>query len=200
MTTARPIATVLTAIALTVSMTASAQVKPDFSGRWTTEAAPAATTPADPARAGGAGGAGAAGRGAGGRGRAGDMGSGWGPTITVTQDAARLTVEYAFFGRGDMQPPLKFVYALDGTESTQTLMMGRGMQRQSSKTSWDGETLVITTTHAFQDPATGKPSPTSVAHRLTLESPASLVVEVTRSGVLGGPPSTVRSVYRRIVS
>jgi hypothetical protein len=128
------------------------------------------------------------------------MGSGWGSTITVAQDAARLTVEFAFFGRGDMQPPLKFIYPLDGSETTQTVMMGRGMQRQSSKTAWDGATLVITTTHAFQDPATGKPSPTQVTHRLSLESPDSLVVEVTRAGVMGGPASTVRSVYRRVVS
>ena len=66
------------------------------------------------------------------RGR-GDMGSGWGSTITITQDAARLTVEYAFFSRGDMQPPLKFVYALDGSETKNSVMMGRGIQGQTSR-------------------------------------------------------------------
>jgi len=30
-----------------------------------------------------------------------------------------------------------------------------------------------------------------------LESPATMVVEVTRAGVLGGPASTTRSVYRK---
>ena len=103
---------------------------PDFSGRWTIQPAPADN--------------------AGGRGT---MGSGWGSTISVTQDAARLTVEYAFFGRGDMQPPLRFVYALDGTETRNSVMMGRGIQGESSKTAWDGEKLVVTTVHEFADPS-----------------------------------------------
>src|SRR4029434_7956929 len=92
----------------------------------------------------------------------GDMGSGWGSNITVTQDANRLTVEYAFFARGDMQPPLRFVYALDGSESKNSVMMGRGIQMQVSKTAWDGDKLVITTTHTFADPATGKPAMATV--------------------------------------
>jgi hypothetical protein len=167
---------VLAALTLTASIAAGVQVQPDFSGRWNADPAPA------------------------GRGRSGDMGVGWGPSIAVTQDSARLTVEYAFFGRGDMQPPLKFVYALDGAETTQTVMMGRGMQRQSSRAVWEADALVITTTHAFQDPATGKPSPAQVTHRLSLESPAALVVEVTRAGMLGGPASTVRTIYRRATS
>ena len=55
---------------------AASQAHPDFSGRWTVESdappAPATPgTPAPPAR--------------------GDMGSGWGSPITITQDAAQLT-------------------------------------------------------------------------------------------------------------
>src|SRR5262245_15459247 len=83
----------------------SAQSHPDFSGRWTSEPEAAATPAATPARGGG-GGAGAGG----GRGARGDMGSGWGSNITIAQDAQKLTVEYMFFVRGDMQPPLKFSY------------------------------------------------------------------------------------------
>src|SRR5215471_17898246 len=126
-----------------------------------------------------------------------DMGSGWGPAITLTQDASRLTVEYAFFGRGDMQPALRFVYALDGSETKNTVMMGRGMQVQSSRAVWQGPTLVVTTTHAFTDPQTGKDETAEVRQALTLEAPSSLVVETTRSGVLGGPPSTSRTVYKK---
>jgi hypothetical protein len=101
------------------------QAKPDFSGRWTTDPDPA-TAAAQPARGGGAPG----GRG----GQPADVGSGWGSTITITQSATSVTVEYAFFTRGgDMQPPLKFVYALDGSESKNTVMMGRGIQTQTAR-------------------------------------------------------------------
>ena len=169
------------------------QTKPDFSGRWTTEPAPGAT-PA-PGQPGGAPGAPPRG---GGPGRSGDMGSGWGSPITITQDAAKLTVEYAFFGRGDMQPPLRFVYVLDGTESRNTVMMGRGMQQQLSKAAWDGDKLVITTTHSVVDPSTGKPVAAVMTQTLSLESATSLVVESTRAGVLGGPTTTARTVFRKL--
>jgi hypothetical protein len=144
------------------------QTVPDFSGRWVADPGPAP-----------------------------DMGSGWGSSITVAQDASRLTVEYAFFGRGDMQAPLRFAYALDGSETKNSVMMGRGVQEQSSRAAWQGGTLVVTTTHAFTDPQTGKPVTMTVKQALTLDSPASLVVETTRSGVLGGPPSTSRTVYKK---
>src|SRR6185503_5753140 len=151
-------------VAIVSSGLGAAQSKPDFSGRWTTEAA--------------------------GPGRSGDMGSGWGSPITIAQDATRLTVEYAFFARGDMQPPLRFVYALDGSETKNSVMMGRGIQLQISKAAWDGDKLVITTTHSLVDPASGKPATANVTQTLSLESPASLVVDTTRSGVLGGPTTT----------
>ncbi|MCI0486929.1 MAG: hypothetical protein L0229_10050 [Blastocatellia bacterium] len=178
-------------------VSATAQTKPDFSGRWTSEPEPAATSP------GGVGQAGTAregeGRRSGGgrRVRIGDMGSGWGSTITITQDAGRLTVEYAFFARGDMQPPLKFVYALDGSETKNSVMMGRGIQVQMSRTAWEGDKLVITTAHNFENPSDGQPMKVEVKQTLSLESPTSLIVETTRSGVLGGPSSTTRTVYRK---
>ena len=125
------------------------------------------------------------------------MGSGWGSNITITQDAGRLTVEYLFFARGDMQPPLKFAYALDGSETKNSVMMGRGIQTQTSKTAWDGDKLVITTAHTFTHPETGQQMTSEVKQKLSLESPNSLIVETTRSGVLGGPPSTTRTVYRK---
>jgi hypothetical protein len=190
---------ILAAVVVTSFATlTAAQSKPDFSGRWTTDPEPAAVAaaPAAPARGGGppAG----AGRGAGrGPGR-GDMGSGWGSTITITQDAAKLTVEYAFFGRGDMQPPLKFVYALDGSETRNSVMMGRGIQLSTSKTAWQGDTLVITTIHTFPDPDSGKATGIEVKQALTLESPTSLVVETTRPAYRDGPMSNTRTVYRKL--
>jgi hypothetical protein len=186
---------ILAAVAVTsIGTFTAAQSKPDFSGRWTTDPDPAAAPAAAAPARGGAPPAGAGQRG-GGRG---DMGSGWGSTITITQDAAKLTVEYAFFGRGDMQPPLKFVYALDGSETRNSVMMGRGIQQSTSKAAWQGETLVVTTIHSFPDPDSGKPTAAEVKQALSLESPASLVVETTRAGVRSGPSSTTRTVYRKL--
>jgi hypothetical protein len=145
------------------------QAPSDFSGRWT----------ADPVT---------------GRG---DMGSGWGSPLTIVQDARTLTIEYVFFGRGDLQPPLKFTYALDGSETRNSVMMGRGIQVQASKTTWAGPSLVITTTHTFTDPGTGKPSSIDVKQTLTLESSAVLVVETTRAGAAGGVPTTTKTTYRK---
>jgi hypothetical protein len=171
---------VLACVSAGVAAQTPTPAKPDFSGRWTLD-----TTPAPGAPGGGRGG---------GRG---DMGSGWGSTITITQDAGRLTVEYVFFGRGDLQPPLKFVYALDGSETKNSVMMGRGVQEQVSKTAWEGDTLVITTTHRFTDPATGKPMTEDVKQALTLESPTALIVETTRAGVLGGPSTATKTTYKK---
>jgi formylglycine-generating enzyme required for sulfatase activity len=164
--------------------TAGAQERPDLSGRWTSEPPP----PAPPAREVAAGARAP---------RPADLGSGWGRAITIAQDARTLTVEWAFFTTYDMQPPLRFVYALDGTERVNTIAMGRGDQPQRSRAAWVGRALVITTVHALRDPATGRATTSEVRQTLTLESPTSLVVETVRGGALGGPPSTTRTVYTR---
>src|SRR5262245_26509141 len=65
----------------------TAQTRPDFSGRWTSE--PETKTP--PASGGGQAAT-----------QVSDMGSGWGTNINITQATNQLTVEYAFFVRGDM--------------------------------------------------------------------------------------------------
>jgi hypothetical protein len=156
--------------------TLNAQEHPGFAGRW--------TLAADSAAGGRAG-------------RGGDMGSGWGSPLTITQDAATLTVEYAFFTRGDMQPPLRFTYSLNGAETKNTVMMGRGIQEQLSKTKWEGNRLIITTLHPFQDPSTGKTMNAEVIQALSLDSPTTLIVETTRVGVLGGPTSVARARYTK---
>ena len=169
------------ALVALLAVGATAQTRPDFSGRWTSEPSPAGDGQ----------------RNAGGE-RIGDMGSGWGPNITITQTAERMTVEYMFFARGDMQPPLRFVFALDGSETKNSVMMGRGIQTQTSKTGWEGDKLVITTTHSFTRPETGQPMTIEVKQTLALESQTSLIVETTRSGVLGGPSSMTRTVYKKL--
>ena len=125
------------------------------------------------------------------------MSSGWGPTILITQDATRLTVEYSVFSRYDLQPPLTFTYTLDGSEARNTVMMGRGEQIESSRAHWDAQTLTIVTSFQVVDRAAGPPFTVEVTRRLWLESPTTLVVDVTRAGVLGGPSSSTRSIYRK---
>lgn len=188
-------------VAAILAADAGAQDKPNFAGRWTTAPDTSAAGRGAEGRAGdGRGGEGRAGggRAGGGRGRVGEMGSGWGNTITITQVAAQMTVEYAFFTRGDMQAPLKFTYALDGTETKNQVMMGRGFQQETSRAMWDGDKLTITTIHTFPHPETGVPMTSDVQRVLSLESPASLVVETTRSGVLGGQASTTKTTYRKL--
>ena len=176
-------ATIL-AVTLLAGTRATAQGRPDFAGRWTAEPPPATPSARDvaagtrpPAKV--------------------DLGSGWGRAITITQDDRTLVVEWPFFSTYDLQPPLRFVYALDGSETTNTVMLGRGTQKQRGRTAWNGSALTLITTHSFPDPKTGRPIESEVRQTLTLESPTSLVVETVRAGVLGGPSSTSRTVYTK---
>jgi hypothetical protein len=75
-------------------------------------------------------------------------------------------------------------------------MMGRGVQMQTSRAKLIGGSLEIMTSHELV--VQGRPLQSGVRQVLSLESPATLVIEVTRLGVLGGPPTTSRSVYRRL--
>jgi hypothetical protein len=156
----------------------------DFSGTWTLEAPPVATTPAVPGTPAAAA-------------APGDMGSGWGSTITIAQDASRLRVEYPFFSRYDAQPPLIFAYPLDGSEGRNVISMGRGDQIETARARWDGSTLIITTTSQVSARRAANPFTVEVTRKLALASPTMLVVEVTRAGVLGGASTTTRSVYRK---
>ena len=189
----RVVAVLVAAGALTAHL--GAQGRPSYAGRWTTEPDPATAPAASPGGQRGAGGG--AGQRGGGRG---DMGSGWGATFTITQTAERLTVEIPYFARGDMQPPLRFAYALDGTETQNSVMMGRGIQRETSKTAWEGDKLVITTIHQIQNPADGKPMTAEVRRTLSLDQAGGLVVDTLRKGILGGPDVTTTTVYRRLTT
>jgi hypothetical protein len=174
---AHALLSVSVAMAIATSL-ADGQSRPNFSGRWTVAAAAAPE----------------GGRGGGPRA---DMGSGWGTTITLTQSDSVLSLEWVIFSRGDLQPPLTFVYPLDGSERTNAFMMGRGLEKQVSRCAWNGASLVITTTQAFPNLVAGRSVESVVKRTLTLESPSSLVVETTRSAALGGQPSTTRPVYTK---
>jgi hypothetical protein len=161
-----------------------AQPPVDFSGTWILDAPAIETTPAVPGTPASAA-------------KPGDMGSGWGSTITIAQDAEALRVEYVFFSRYDLQPPLTFTYPLDGSVGRNVVNVGRGEQVESSTARWSGQTLIITTAYDIVDRGAAKPFRAEVTRRLSRESPTMLIVDVTRGGVLGGAATTTRSIYRK---
>lgn len=169
---------------LLVPGSTSAETRPDFAGKWRL------VPPADaPGVAMGSAPATLSAHGT--------MGSGWGSDITLTQDATALTVEYTYFHPRDVQPPFKLKYLLNGAESRNTLNMGRGPQEQVATAAWEGDTLVITTAHSFLNPQNGQTMTSETRQALSLESATSLVIETTRSAVMGGKPSSTRSIYRK---
>lgn len=163
---------------------AAVQEKPNFTGAWTVSEAQSGTA-------------------AGGDGSLVTLGSGWGESFTLMQDSSTLTVERVLYRPRDYQPTLKLRYALDGSESRNTFLMGRGMQVQVSTTAWEGDQLVITMVHTVADVEDGEAVECEVTQTLSLQAPqqavgeSSLVVETKRCGVLGGFPMTTRTVYER---
>jgi hypothetical protein len=171
-----PFTEVLEAEASPPSTDEAARGQPDFSGKWTQT-----TTRDDSDNAGE---------------------SGWGPAFFIVQRPDRIVVERAFFSSGDLQPPLKFTYLLDGSESRNSVLMGRGMQEMVSKATWEGDKLVITTVHISPGADGDQGRVTSeVTYTLSFERagreahPPFLVIETTRSAVEGGIPVTTRTVY-----
>jgi len=129
--------------------------------------------------------------------RRGDMGSGWGAAITITQRADSLAVEYVYFSTYDLQPRLRFAYALDGSESRNSVMIGHATSEQRSRVAWNGSSLVITTMYPAPSSSEGRAAVAEVRQTLTLETPTSLVFETTRMAIRGGPTNTTRSVYTK---
>lgn len=124
----------------------------------------------------------------------GSMGDGWGSPLTLRQSADTLVVEYAHFARYDLQPPLRLAYALNGSESRNTIMIGHAETRLASRVAWRNSTLVITTRFSVPGSAT---ETIEVRQMLALQPPGTLVVETTRPGAAGSPPLVTRVVYAR---
>jgi hypothetical protein len=157
---------------------ASAQTKPDFSGSWIRadsqeQPSIAATGDAPFVK--------------------GDLGSGWGSPLTIGQESDSFAIEYPHFSTYDMQPPLRLVYALDGSDSVNSIMIGHAQSTQHSRAVWREQTLLITT--RIEVP--GSDMRVDVQQALTLESPRTLVIETTRSGNFGTAPSVTRTLYVR---
>lgn len=160
----------------------SAQERPNFSGAWS------APPSGPPASSGGP---------------LASLGNGWGERFTLIQDSNRLTVEHVLYKPRDGQPTLKFRYALDGSESRNTILMGRGIQVQRATAAWKGDHLVITMVYDVPEADAGRSVRCDVTQALSLQTPqeaageVSLVIETTRCGVLGGLPTTTRTAYTK---
>ena len=158
---------------------------PDFSGSWSTSAvnsAPPSVRYAPPVAS---------------------LGSGWGDRISIKHTADRLEVERIIFVPREIQPPVRYRYALDGSKTENAVTMGRTETPPTSTTAWEGNRLVITTLYPYQDPETGRWLTQTVVRTMWLQ-PAmgtpfepSLVVETMRGSALGGPASTNRTVYTK---
>lgn len=169
------------AVSLAFADGTAAQAPIDFSGRWSVSTSGGRTGEASPP----------------------GPGSGWGPTFTIMQSADTLTVERIFFEPGDLQPPLGLRYALDGSETLNTVMMGRGFQEQHASARWEGESLVIVTRYVDPQADGGRGVVSEVRRTLSYQPagypafPPQLVIETVRGGALGGAPSTTRAIYGR---
>ena len=159
---------------------------PNFSGSWSTavlSSAPPTGRPAPPPIP--------------------SLGSGWGDQMSIVHTEDRLEIERVFFVPREIQPLIRYCYNLDGSETKNALTLGRTGPAPISTTTWDGDRLVIKTLYPYQNPKDGSWLTNEVIQTLWLQPgrgtpwESSLVVETTRGGALGGPPSTNRTVYAR---
>lgn len=131
------------------------------------------------------------------------LGSGWGDRISIVHNDKNLDVERVEFVPREVQPIIRFRYALDGSQSSNAVNMGRTTKPPVSTTSWDGNRFVITTQYPFQNPDDGKWLSQKVTQTLWLSNATAppwepvLIVETNREAVLDGLPSTTRTVYTR---
>jgi hypothetical protein len=125
--------------------------------------------------------------------RAGDMGSGWGSPVTIRQTADSLVVEFAHFSTYDLQPRLRYRYALSGAESVNRIIIGHAEAALRSRAVWESDVLVLTT--LYPTPPDVARAPTEVRQTLALDSSGRLVVETTRPGATA--PNVVRTTYTK---
>lgn len=158
---------------------ARAQTKPDFGGTWTrvddTPEQPSIASAGDLAFI------------------VGSMGSGWGSPLTIRQSPDVIEVQYVHFIGYDLQPPIRLTYALDGSDSSNTVMIGHAESVQRSRSKWQEQALVITS----QVLVPGDGERVELRRVLSLESPEVLLIETTRTGLGGRPPSVTRTRYTK---
>lgn len=129
------------------------------------------------------------------------LGSGWGNKISIIQRPDQLEVERVVFGPREIQPRVQYRYALNGSSSENSVSMGRTGKPTTSTSAWQENRLVITTMYPYQHPMSGEWLECKVTQTLWLQGATStpweptLVVETYREAMVGGLPSTNRTVY-----
>ena len=93
---------------------------------------------------------------------------------------------------------MRLTYALDGSESRNTINMGRGPQEILSKAVRQDGTLVITSSYPFDAPEGARAETLDVKQVFSLDASGSLVITTTRSGPGGAPSSTSATTYKKI--
>jgi len=91
----------------------------------------------------------------------------------------------------------RLTYALDGSESRNTINMGRGPQEILSEAVRQDGTLVITSRYRVDAPQRARTEAIEVRQVLSLDASGSLVVTTTLGGLGGGPPSTSTTTYKK---
>ncbi len=156
----------------------AAQARPSFAGQWVLVSDSARARPTV-ATAGDVGF------------RVGDMGNIWGSPLTLRQERDTLFVEFVHFAAYDLQPPLRYRHALDGSESRNAVMISHAETVLRSRARWEGASLVIETTY----PSPSGVDPVQVRQVLSLSPSGELLLETTRPAASG--PNVLRAIYRR---
>lgn len=108
-----------------------------------------------------------------------------GATLTITQSATTMTLEYV--GCDPAPASAKLTYALDGSVS-KNMVAGRGgaTVEQVSKATWAGARLVVTTTTGAGEEI-----------RTLSRDGDGLVIETSAPAPKGGAPDVTRGTYTR---
>jgi hypothetical protein len=114
--------------------------------------------------------------------RTGDMGSGWGTPLTLTQTAEKLTVVFDFFIPYDLQPKARYTYEIGGAEVKNTINVGNAPVDVRSRTAWQGDTLEITSKFPVPPGVAPNPNAPDLVQRLWLDAQGRLKVEARRQG------------------
>lgn len=131
------------------------------------------------------------------------LGSGWGEKISIIQRSNTFEVERVVFMPRELQPLVKYKFALDGTPTENVINIGRGRESIVSTAKWEENRLIFTSFYPYQDPKNGKWHKSKLTQTIWLEDAVNapwepiLIVETHREGVLGGISSINRTVFNR---